>query len=566
MDAECTDVERLHRMLAAGELVHPYLNREHFKKADDPDTAGTRSPPTANFVDLSAALALCCGADDEARRNAPGEPELLDGDRRIICSSVEGRGTRRRRMLELAAEIGRGPAGGGAGYRRRHIVLILCDGMGNSILNRHLAEEEGSFFRGNNQPSRLRAVFPSTTTAALTSLATASWPGRHGMPGWNLRDKRGCDLPGTQGGGVHQPAQLLVLSDRIRDARSGDLASAAGFRWDDVFVEEPWARKLAAEPKGSRGSGRRMVYVNAYNGDDYQDWSQGSTKPGRGGTDFSTWFIGNKGAGGSTCGEGRSLFETSKIGETSFETLGKPEGSAKAIEYFRQGIDAAIRSIREAETSGESTFVYLYTAHPDMHMHALGVEHAEVKEVVRGIESEVERLWTVLGDRNEMLGGDARASESPRVDAAVVVTADHGHVTVDPDDMVQLPEGIVELLEYACIGVHGKGRHGYLHCRAGLRDLLRRRWRAEDVLRENFLLLTIEEAIDAGLYGPEPMRVRVRPRLGDFVAVSVGRRTLATPDELDMFAGAACRCQGAHGSLLAEEMEIPFICLTTEVN
>lgn len=156
--------------------------------------------------------------------------------------------------------------------------------------------------------------------------------------------------------------------------------------------------------------------------------SQGNTKPGSNGTDFSTWFIGSKGASSSSCGERRSLFETSKIGETSFETLGKPEGSAKAIEYFRQGIDAAIRSIREAERSGECTFVYLYTAHPDKHMHALGVEHGEVKEVVRGIEAEVARLWTVLGDRSSMLGDDARASGSPRLDAAVVVTADHGHV------------------------------------------------------------------------------------------------------------------------------------------
>ena len=307
-----------------------------------------------------------------------------------------------------------------------------------------------------------------------------------------------------------------------------------------------------------------MVYINAYNGDDYQDWSQGNTKPGSNGTDFSTWFIGNKDASSSSCGKRRSMFETTKIGETSFDTLGKPEGSAKAIEYFRQGIDAAIQSIREAERSGESTFVYLYTAHPDKHMHALGIEHKEVKEVVRGIEAEVERLWTVLEGRNSMLGDDACASESPRVDAAVVVTADHGHVTVNPEDMVRLPASIVELLEYACIGVHGKGRHGYLHCRAGLQGLLRRRWRAEDALREDFLLLTIEEAIENGLYGPEPMRVRVRPRLGDFVAVSVGRRTLVTPDELDLFAGATCRCQGAHGSLLAEEMEIPFICLTTD--
>ncbi len=45
------------------------------------------------------------------------------------------------------------------------------------------------------------------------------------------------------------------------------------------------------------------------------------------------------------------------------------------------------------------------------------------------------------------------------VDATVVLTADHGHVTVQPKDMVVLPSSILELLEYACIGVQGKGRH-----------------------------------------------------------------------------------------------------------
>ena len=94
----------------------------------------------------------------------------------------------------MASEIGNGELSAASSgtfvYKRRHIVLILCDGMGNSILEGALPAADGgggessdrseSFFRGANDPSRLRAVFPSTTPAALTTLATATWPGRHG--------------------------------------------------------------------------------------------------------------------------------------------------------------------------------------------------------------------------------------------------------------------------------------------------------------------------------------------------------------------------------------------------
>ena len=94
-----------------------------------------------------------------------------------------------------------------------------------------------------------------------------------------------------------------------------------------------------------------------------------------------------------------------------------------------------------------------------------------------GIESETERFWRILGDRDALLSGKyeddvdvssgskvtggADELEKEAIDATVVVTADHGHVTVHPQDMITLPECILELLEYACIGVHGKGRHAY---------------------------------------------------------------------------------------------------------
>ena len=39
-------------------------------------------------------------------------------------------------------------------------------------------------FLRRNQALKLRAVFPSTTAAALTSLATGEWPSDHGLPAW----------------------------------------------------------------------------------------------------------------------------------------------------------------------------------------------------------------------------------------------------------------------------------------------------------------------------------------------------------------------------------------------
>ena len=55
--------------------------------------------------------------------------------------------------------------------------------------------------------------------------------------------------------------------------------------------------------------------------------------------------------------------------------------------------------------------------------------------------------------------------------------------------------------------------------------------------------------------------LQVRPRLGDFIAVSLGAETLVTPRELVKYREHRV---GAHGSLLPEEMRIPFVCLTPE--
>ena len=64
----------------------------------------------------------------------------------------------------------------------KNIVLILLDGMGSKIVNKTL--DENDFFR-KNMKYEISSVFPTTTTAATTSIRTGLNPAEHGWLAWN---------------------------------------------------------------------------------------------------------------------------------------------------------------------------------------------------------------------------------------------------------------------------------------------------------------------------------------------------------------------------------------------
>lgn len=65
----------------------------------------------------------------------------------------------------------------------RNVVLMLFDGMGMDALSHDLSQER--FFNTHTEHI-LSAVFPSTTTAATTSIECAVSPAEHGWLGWTL--------------------------------------------------------------------------------------------------------------------------------------------------------------------------------------------------------------------------------------------------------------------------------------------------------------------------------------------------------------------------------------------
>ena len=84
-----------------------------------------------------------------------------------------------------------------------HIVFVVVDGLGMTLLE---TLPEDSFLR-ENLALELRSVFPSTTSAALTTLATGAWPSEHAVIGWWTHF---TEIPG--------PATVLPFINRVTGA------------------------------------------------------------------------------------------------------------------------------------------------------------------------------------------------------------------------------------------------------------------------------------------------------------------------------------------------------------
>jgi len=520
------DLRRLQELIARGDLVHPV-----------PDASDSK----ISFADMAYGLAVACDRAPEVPPAARGLEKVEAFLRDLRCGGVNC----------SAPEF------------PQHLVLILCDGMGNAVLDTHLREEKArgtSFLLRHNDPTRMRAVFPATTPAALSTLATGVYPGQHGAPGWELRDQKCCEFP-CEASACTAPVQIRVLHAEVSDMRRNDGSGAdireSGFTdlQEDVFFAKPWmgargekARQTAVAPANKP---RLLVYLNAYNGTDFTNWFEGIRSEG----------LCCPEADASEADANATIIE--KLNETALDTLKTSEGPELAIKYFGEAVDMALKNLHELHVRGESTFTYIYTAHPDKHMHQLGVEHGSVGEIVRGLDREIARLWQGVQGMMGAKGtkrrdvGDAGPPAGSR--AAMMVTADHGHVTVRPEDMVVLPDELTRMLDYANCGATGKGRHAYLHAKPGLASRVARRWGTIPELHDNFLLLRVDDADAAGLFGPErEVDVRVRPRLGDFVVVALGAKTIITPGEEVKLKHAGVTV-GAHGSLTKAEMQIPYV-------
>ena len=164
-------------------------------------------------------------------------------------------------------------------YKPKKIVLLLADGMGENLINRHLPED--SFLR-RHDAGTVSAVFPSTTTAATTSIWTGLSPLEHGWLGWSLYFKECAQQIDTFIGteshtGVRYPTgspadKLMELPATIARVDE-DVDTLMVFPFDSGATKGTKVKVLAREleqiPSAvvpfMRGDGRKLCLI--YNGE-----------------------------------------------------------------------------------------------------------------------------------------------------------------------------------------------------------------------------------------------------------------------------------------------------------
>lgn len=150
----------------------------------------------------------------------------------------------------------------------------------------------------------------------------------------------------------------------------------------------------------------------------------------------------------------------------------------------------------------------------------------------------------------------APLSRSKRCAAALMLTADHGHIHVAVEDILSVMK-FRRLREALAAPPTGTARSPYLHLRGGTADVLKDY--LNRTLGDRVLALRSGEALAEGLWGPGKARAELPGRVGDLLLLMRDARMLFYPYRKG--ARPSSLAGGSHGGLREEEMLIPFLCV-----
>ena len=197
----------------------------------------------------------------------------------------------------------------------------------------------------------------------------------------------------------------------------------------------------------------------------------------------------------------------------------------------------AVDLVLERTTSRLPTFTYLYWNRIDAAAHELGTRLPTVAALVDELDGELQRLAAHLPDQ-----------------ATVAVTADHGLLDADDGENHWIVPGddLDNLLRRE---PSGDTREAYFAVADGAAEEFARKFHQR--FGNRFVLLTTAEAEQLGLFGPDPLSDVSRERLGDFVAVSLGRDVIRyrwsdRPEAIK-------RYRSHHSGLSPVEMRVPLL-------
>jgi hypothetical protein len=232
----------------------------------------------------------------------------------------------------------------------------------------------------------------------------------------------------------------------------------------------------------------------------------------------------------------RAGIDTGIVSNTWFEQSPLTQAQASGVRYrgYRTVAEFSRRLLREVERPGRR-FVFGYWDGFDALGHTWGSD------------SDVTRLELRLVDqalREGFFGPLAEMGE----DVLVLLTADHGHTVTPIEDRLALTDATDDFRSLAhrptgeprALGLRFTSDH------ERHRQALGARW------PEQAIVLDMDAALAAGLYGPPPHHPELAQRLGNTLLLARGTAAFNFP-------GGMSGSRGGHGSLSAAEMLVPLL-------
>ena len=192
----------------------------------------------------------------------------------------------------------------------------------------------------------------------------------------------------------------------------------------------------------------------------------------------------------------------------------------------------AVDATRLALEAGRRSITYVYTGDLDNVGHLRGCASSGWRAQLAHVDLLAKQLAALLP-----------------ADAVLYVTADHGMVDVESDCRIDVESDATLLSGVHALGGEPRARHVYAQPGASA-DVLAT-WQGK--LDDDFWVLSRDEAVAAGLFGPT--LDRVLPSIGDVVAVARGPAALVTPKAHPM----ETRLVGHHGALTSAELYVPLL-------
>ena len=213
-------------------------------------------------------------------------------------------------------------------------------------------------------------------------------------------------------------------------------------------------------------------------------------------------------------------------------------GRTRGYWSLRHAQRRIVRGMRRGLRRRAPSITYWYIPDYDAACHTYGVASPQARATLAAIQGMLLEVAAAAPD-----------------DTRVAVTADHGLIDLGDGDRLPLFDGdpVLDCLRSV---PSGEGRAPQFHVRPGRGGELVER--LADRAGERLAVLSLGEAEELRLFGPEPLGAHARRRFGDYVGVALAPFTVAYFESAD---ATGLRHVGVHGGMSPAEVRIPLVVL-----